>query len=80
MEIKLVTGCINDSLTIDGVESIDMDIEKVKNAIKKLIDSEQDVGVLQSTLMDFVEMRGDYEDLGTCEECGDTITQYTLNI
>lgn len=80
MKIESVSGCLCDSLTIDGVETIDMKIEDVKEVIKKLIDKENDLGTIQSILIDLVETRGDFEDLGQCDQCGDWITKYTLEI
>ena len=80
MKIESVTGCTCDSLTINGVETIDMDKEAIKDVIKKLIDREDDLGVLQSVLIDLVEFQGEFEDLGHCEQCGDWITKYTLEI
>lgn len=80
MKVVSVTGCTCDSLTIDGVESIDMKIEDLQAAIKKLIDKESDVAILQSILTDLVSDMGEIEDLGYCEECGDHIEQYTLEV
>ena len=80
MKIESVTGCTCDSLTINGVETIDMDKEAIKDVIKKLIDKEDDLGTLQSILTDLVEIQGEFEDLGHCEQCGDWITKYTLEI
>ena len=80
MKIESVTGCTCDSLTIDNVETIDMDKEAVKDGIKKLINREDDLGVLQSILIDLVEFQGEFEDLGHCDQCGDWITKYTLEI
>nr|DAD59176.1 MAG TPA: hypothetical protein [Bacteriophage sp.] len=80
MKIESVTGCTCDSLTVDNVETVDMDKEAVKDVIKKLIDREDDLGTLQSILMDLVETRGEFEDLGHCDQCGDWITKYTLEI
>ena len=80
MKIESVTGCTCDSLTINGVETIDMDKEAIKDVIKKLIDREDDLGTLQSILIDLVETQGEFEDLGRCEQCGDWITKYTLEI
>ena len=80
MKIESVTGCICDSLTVDDVETIDMDKEAVKDVIKKLIDREDDLGTLQSILIDLVETQGEFEDLGHCEQCGDWITKYTVEL
>ena len=80
MKIESVTGCTCDSLTIDNVETVDMDKEAIKDVIKKLINREDDLGVLQSILIDLVEFQGEFEDLGHCDQCGDWITKYTLEI
>lgn len=80
MKIVSVTGCTCDSLTIDDVETVDMKVEDVKEAIKKLVDKETDLGTLQSVLIDLVETQGDFEDLGHCEQCGDWITKYTVEV
>lgn len=80
MTLETINGCICDSITIDGIETIDLPIDKVKDTIKTLINKETDLGLLQSILINFIESKGDYEDLGTCEECGDTISKYTLKV
>ena len=80
MKIESVTGCICDSLTVDDVETVDMDKEAVKDVIKKLIDREDDLGTLQYILIDLVEIQGEFEDLGHCEQCGDWITKYTVEL
>ena len=80
MKIESVTGCTCDSLTIDNVETVDMDKEVIKDVIKKLINREDDLGILQSILIDLVEFQGEFEDLGHCDQCGDWITKYTLEI
>ena len=80
MKIESVTGCTCDSLTVDNVETVDMDKEAIKDVIKKLINREDDLGILQSVLIDLVEFQGEFEDLGYCDQCGDWITKYTLEI
>lgn len=80
MTLETINGCIYNSITIDGIETIDLPIDKVKDTIKTLINKETDLGLLQSILIDFIESKGDYKDLGTCEECGDTISKYTLKV
>ena len=80
MKIISVSGCTCDSLTIDNVETSEMKIEDIRETIKKLIDKESDLGTLQSILIDLVETRGDFEDLGNCDQCGDWITKYTVEI
>lgn len=80
MKIVNITGCTCDSLTINDVETVDMKVEDVKKAIKKLVDKENDLGTLQSILIDLVESQGEFEDLGHCDQCGDWITKYTVEV
>lgn len=79
MKINYTTGCTCDSLTIDGRESIDLSPEVIKNAIIKALDKINSNSVLQDILMTVAET-GEFEDLGHCEQCGDFIYSYTLEI
>lgn len=76
MEINYTSGCICDSLTIDGKESADL---SPKDAIVKALEKIDDMATLQDILTTVAET-GEYEDLGHCEQCGDWITSYTLEI
>lgn len=80
MKLKYTDGCICTSLTVDGKETVDMSKEELKEVICKLLDRESDLGVLQDIWRDLVTSQGEFEDLGHCEECGDYITRYTLEI
>ena len=80
MKLKYIEGCICTSLTVDGKETVDMDIDSLKKVVNKLIDRETDFGVIQDIWTNLVESQGECEDLGQCEECGDFITKYSLEI
>lgn len=80
MKIEYVTGCVCDSLTIDGKETVDMEISEIKSSIHEIIDSIDDISSLQRILMNISEDEGDYENLGHCCQCGDTVYKYTLDI
>ena len=80
MKLEYTDGCICTSLTIDGKETIDMNIEDFKSVIHKLIGNENDLGTLQHIWIVLMEQQGKYEDLGHCPDCGDYITRYTLEI
>jgi hypothetical protein len=75
MKINYTSGCICDSLTIDGKESADLSPKVIKDAIAKALEKIDDMATLQDILT-----TGEYEDLGHCEQCGDWITSYTLEI
>lgn len=80
MKLEYTDGCICTSLTVDGKETVDMSKEELKEVVCKLLDRESDLGVLQDIWRDLVTSQGEFEDLGHCEECGDYITRYTLEI
>ena len=80
MKLKYVDGCTCNSLTIDGTETIELPLQKVKDTIKTLIDKETDLGLLQSILIDFIETKGNYKYLYTCSDCGDSVYESTLDI
>lgn len=80
MILESVNGCTCNSITIDGIETCNLSIDKLKDTIKVLVNRETDFGILQSILIDFIESDGKSKNLGICEECGDPITKYTLKI
>lgn len=80
MKLKYVDGCVCTSLTVDGIETVDMNIEDFRNVIHKLIDKQTDMGSLQMIWIDLMESMGKFRDLGHCDQCGDWITEYTLEI
>ena len=80
MKLEYTDGCVCTSLTVDGKETVDMSKEELKEVICKLLDKESDLGVLQDIWRNLVTSQGEFEDLGHCEECGDYITRYTLEI
>lgn len=81
MMLEYTSGCICDSLSIDGVETIDMSIEDFKKVLYKLLAREQDLGALQSIFMDLMLSQGEYESSDKpCECCGDYISTCKLEI
>lgn len=80
MKLEYTDGCICDSLTVDGIETIDISINDFKKVLYQLIDRETDLGTLQSIMIKLMEQQGEYEDLGHCSCCGDYITKYTLKL
>lgn len=76
MKIEYIIGCINDSLTINEKETINIGIDKLKSTVRYLVDKIDDISMLQSILVDFVQKYGKYECLGRCEQCGDSIDKF----
>lgn len=77
MKIEYICGCTCDSLTIDDVETCDMSNDEIKDCLTKLIHKISDSGALQRMLIEFMELEGEYEFLGTCDQCFDSICKYT---
>lgn len=80
MKLKYTNGCICTSLTVDGKETADMTSEEIKVSIQAMLDREIDFAVLQDILTTLIESQGEYKNLGHCEECGDWIFNYTLEL
>lgn len=79
MKINYTTGCIWGSLIINDKESINLPPKVIKDVIVKALEKIDDISTLQDILTTVAEA-GEYEDLGHCEQCGDWITSYTLEI
>lgn len=80
MKLEYTDGCVCTSLTVDNIQTIDMKIEDLQDVICKLVKRESDIAVLQDLFTDLMESQGTYKDLGHCEQCGDFISEYTLEI
>lgn len=80
MKLEYTDGCICTSLTVDGKETADMTSEEIKVSIQAMLDRGIDFAVLQDIWTTLIESQGEYRDLGHCEECGDWISNYTLEL
>ena len=80
MKHEYTEGCICTSYYVNGESFQNLNIVEMKLAIQDLLDNTLDSNVLQDVWITFVEGIGKYEDLGHCEQCGDYISKYTVNI
>lgn len=80
MKHEYTEGCVCTSYYVDDKPFHDLTIDEMKLAIQELLNNTLDSNVLQDVWIDFVEGVGEYEDLGHCEQCGDYISKYTVNI
>lgn len=80
MKLNYTDGCICTSLTVDYTETINMDPEELRKVVHKLIDTTDDISVFQRVFMDILELNGKVTELGRCEECGDWVRSYDLEI
>lgn len=80
MKIEITQGCICDSFYIDNDPVRDMTLEELQDILTTIINKSTNRNDLESLLYYYVENNGEYEDLGRCDECGDYISRYTLEI
>nr|DAX57597.1 MAG TPA: hypothetical protein [Crassvirales sp.] len=80
MKIEYTSGCMAHSLTIDGVETIDLDPKEFKEKALKVIEKIDNEELLRTLLIQAVEIMGESELIAHCDECGDNIYKDTLII
>lgn len=80
MKIEYTSGCMAHSLTIDGVETIDLDPKEFKEKALKVIEKVDNEELLRTLLIQAVEIMGESELIAHCDECGDNIYKDTLII
>ena len=78
--IVYTEGCIDTGLTVDGRLFNELPLEEQKAIMHKIIDSAPDSSYLQDMLIEYTQTAGEYEYLYTCEECGDSVCEWTLEI
>lgn len=80
MILKMVRGCMANSLTVDDKEEMDLTDEERKEVLKRICDhfKPKDLNEVMQVL---IESFGDYEsDDIPCETCGDYVETYTWEI
>lgn len=80
MKLEMITGCICDSMTIDGKELSAMNDSEQRILVNKICDWLKHNSELSQLLQYVLDYHGTYESLGSCEQCGDFIDKYTLEI
>lgn len=80
MKIEYTSGCMAHSLTIDGVETIDLDPKEFKEKALKVIEKIDNEELLRTLLIQAVEIMGESELIAHCDEYGDNIYKDTLII
>ena len=81
MEIIYSTGCMNNSLTIDGKETCEMSVDELRNNVFKSLSKVDDISILQSILIDILErIWDDYVAGEHCDDCGDVPETYKMEV
>lgn len=80
MKLVYTDGCIAYNLNIDDKEIEEFTLQEQKDILKSLIDKHGDNSNIKNMIIDFLELNGDSEFIGHCDECGDNIYKYTLTV
>ena len=80
MKHELTEGCTCTALFIKDIDVNELPIEEIRKAVVELILQVEDKEELIWTWRDLMTSIGYYEDLGHCDQCGDDISKYTVNI
>lgn len=84
MKLNLTTGCICDSLTVDGVEEVDMtESLRTETKVKLLtwLAEHPEKLDLNQMLQQILPEYGEYDSSGEpCECCGDYVNEWNLEI
>lgn len=81
MELRYISGCTAYNLTIDGVEVSELPPYQIADVIRHLVGRCKDKAILQELLGRLIE--SDKEsvcDISHCDQCGDDIYNYKLEI
>ena len=80
MKLTYTEGCMAYNLDIDNKKIEDFTLQEQKDILKSLIDKHGDNSTTQNMIIDFLELNGIPEFIGHCDDCGDDVYEYTLEI
>lgn len=80
MKIELTTGCTLDSLFINGRQFDELEYSELRTLITILLDWYKDKDLYDDVIRDIVYSKGEFKDGYTCEQCGDYVETYVLEI
>ena len=80
MKHEFTEGCLYTSLFINNIDVNKLPIEEIRKAVVELTLQIEDKEELIWIWRDLMTSVGEYEDLGHCNQCGDDISKYTVNI
>ena len=81
MKIEYSEGCTTTEVYIDDKPLIDLSIEEQKEVLLKVLKHLKNPSYsIQEFLISAAEEEGEFEDLGKCEQCGDYVYNYTIEL
>lgn len=80
MKIEYTEGCLAYGLDVDGKPFNNFDAETRVDILHKLVDAILMDYMAQDIIIDLLHDYGEYKHLYHCEQCGDDVCSYTIEI
>lgn len=80
MKIEYTEGCVCYGLDVDGEPFNNLDHDKKIEVFDRIFEHLDEEYGLNTMLVDILQHYGEYKHIGHCDECGDNISSYTLEI
>ena len=81
MTLNYIEGCTAYNLTIDGIEASELPLNVIADVIRHLVGRCKDKGILKEMLAMLIEHdKESICDISHCDQCGDDIYNYKLEI
>lgn len=80
MKVVVTHGCTAYGCIVDDKDINDLSIGELRDTFKKLIDATESHDILINQIQDFVDQAGEWEFLYHCDQCGDDVYEYTMEV
>lgn len=80
MKIEYTEGCTCYGLDVDGKPFEDLDEAKKREVFNRMVEAILKDFDIQNITIDLLRQYGEYKYLYHCEQCGDSVCSYTLEI
>lgn len=80
MKLEYTEGCVCYGLDVDGEPFNNLDHDKKIEVFDRIFEHLDEEYGLNTMLVDILQHYGEYKHIGHCDECGDNISSFTLEI
>lgn len=80
MKLEYTEGCICYGLDVDGEPFNDLDEAKKREVFDRMVEAIFKDYDIQNITIDLLRQYGEYKHCFTCEDCGDSVCTYTIDV
>ena len=80
MKLEWTEGCVCYGLDVDEEPFNDLDEAKKREVFDRMVEAILKDFDIQNITIDLLRQYGEYKHLFNCEQCGDSVCSYTLEI